>query len=57
MPVVRCEECWCVSDSGTGWFGFVDEEREGGESPLILTYCPPCAARRFDARPRERGYV
>ena len=57
MPMMRCEECWCVSESGSGWFGLVAEEREDGERPLLVTYCPPCAARRFDARPREREYV
>ena len=57
MPMMRCEECWCVSESGAGWFGYISEDPEQGERPLVATYCPPCAARRFEAQPREREYV
>ena len=55
--VLRCEECWCVSASGAGWFGFVDEEPEDGQGAVVATYCPPCAARVLEAKPRELEYV
>jgi hypothetical protein len=31
--VLRCEECWCVSQSGRGWFAFIAEDPEDGEGP------------------------
>ena len=55
--MLRCEECWCVSESGTGWYGYISEDPEVGAKPLVVAYCPPCAARRLEAQPREREYV
>ena len=55
--MLRCEECWCVSDSGMFWFGYIAEDPEDGEGPVIAVYCPPCAAKHFDAKPRERDYT
>ncbi len=55
--MLRCEECWCVSESAVGWFGLVAEEPDEGKGPVVATYCPPCAARVLDAKPRELEYV
>jgi hypothetical protein len=55
--VLKCEECGCRSESGKGWFGRIAEDSEGGEGPVVRTYCPPCAERELDARPRVTHYV
>jgi len=39
------------------WFGYIAEDPEDGEGPVIAVYCPPCAAKHFDAKPRERDYT
>jgi hypothetical protein len=31
IPVLRCEACWCVSDSARGWFAFIAKDPEDGE--------------------------
>ena len=38
-----CLECWTESDLGRAWRAFFDAEGS------LLVYCPPCAAREFDA--------
>jgi hypothetical protein len=52
-----CAACWCVSESGRGWFGSIAEDPEAGEGAVVATYCPPCAARELDAKPRDHEYV
>jgi hypothetical protein len=55
--MLRCEECGCLSESGKGWLGYIVEDPEDGEEPIVCTYCPPCAQRELDARPRSHRYV
>jgi hypothetical protein len=38
-----CLECWTESDLARAWRAFFDAEGS------LLVYCPPCAAREFDA--------
>jgi hypothetical protein len=52
-----CVECWCVSHIDNGWLAYVAEDPDDKEGPIAGTYCPPCAARRFDAKPRLREYT
>jgi len=54
--MLHCEECGCFSEVGKGWFAYIVEDPEGGEPPTVCTYCPPCAARELDARPRLSPY-
>jgi hypothetical protein len=54
--VLKCEECGCKTASARGWFAYLAEDPEGDE-PMVRTYCPPCAERELDARPREPLYV
>jgi hypothetical protein len=54
--VLTCEECRCVSESGRGWLGYIAEDPEDGEGPLVVTYCPPCAAREQAASTRAHEY-
>ena len=55
--MLRCESCWCISHSGRGWFAFITEDLQDDEEPVVVTYCPPCAERELEAKPREPGYV
>lgn len=55
--VLRCEECGCLSKTGKGWLAYVAEDPEDGEGPAVSTYCPPCAQRELDARPRVPRYL
>ena len=55
--MLQCVACWCVSDSERGWFGFVAEDPEDEEGPVVGTYCPPCAEHELEVRQREPGYV
>ena len=52
-----CVACWCVSESGRGWFGAVAEDPDEEEGAVVATYYPPCAARELDAKPRDHEYV
>ena len=52
-----CVDCWCVSHVGTGWFAYLAEDSKDDEGPLVGTYCPPCAARHFDAKQLVREYT
>ena len=54
--MLQCEACWCVTESGRGWFAIIAEDSEDGEGPVVATYCPPCAERELEASPREPGY-
>lgn len=38
-----CLECRAESDLARGWRAYLDVEA------CLLVYCPPCAAREFDA--------
>jgi hypothetical protein len=51
-----CEECGCLSQTGRGWHGYIAVDPEEQEPPVVITFCPPCAKREFDAKPREREY-
>jgi hypothetical protein len=55
--VLTCEECGCVTGPARGWFAYIAEDPDGDEDPVVCTYCPPCAQRELDARPREPHYV
>jgi hypothetical protein len=55
--MLRCERCWCISDSGRGWFALVVEDPAEDDAVTNATYCPACAERYLDAQPREPGYV
>jgi hypothetical protein len=56
--MLRCEECGCLSESGKGWLGYiVEDHEEEGEETIVCTYCPPCAERELDARPRSSRYL
>jgi hypothetical protein len=55
--MLRCEECGCLSEAAKGWYAYIVEDPEGLEEPLVCTYCPPCAHRELDARPRSHRYV
>jgi hypothetical protein len=55
--VLRCEECWCVSDNARGWFAFGADLPADDHSPEVATYCPRCAEKHFDKKPRERDYT
>ena len=55
-PVLECEECGCTSRTGKGWFGFIAQDPDDDEGPVVTTYGPPCAERELDARPREPHY-
>jgi hypothetical protein len=50
-PVLKCEECGCNSESAKDWRGYIAEDPEDGEGPVVVTYCPPCAAREQQAPP------
>jgi hypothetical protein len=39
-PVLRCEECSCVSETGKGWLAFIAEDTDDGEGPKVATYRP-----------------
>lgn len=52
-----CVECCCVSPTAHGWFAYLAEDPDDDEGPIVGTYCPPCAARHFDARPRVHEYI
>src|SRR5215213_9606492 len=39
--MLRCEECWCVSDNARGWFAFVADLPDDDYPPEVATYCPP----------------
>ena len=41
-----------MSETGRGWFGYLVEDPDEDETAAVTTYCPPCAARELDARPR-----
>jgi hypothetical protein len=36
---------------------FVADLPEEGDPPEVATYCPPCAEKHFDKKPRERDYT
>lgn len=55
--MLRCNECWCVSEFTWGWVAYISEDPEAGEASVVATYCPPCAARVLDAQPRDEEYV
>jgi hypothetical protein len=55
--VLKCEECGCDSETGRGWLAYIAEDPEDGEGPTVCTYCPPCAERELDARPRSGRYL
>jgi len=55
--VLRCQECGCRSESGRGWFGYITEDPEDGQGAQVAVYCPPCAQRELEARPRQPHYV
>ena len=45
-----------MSESGKAWLGYIVEDPEEGEEAVVCTYCPPCAQRELDARPRAYRY-
>ncbi len=51
--MLTCVSCGCVSPTGKAWFGYIAEESDA-EEPLVALYCPPCAEREREARPRGR---
>lgn len=55
--MLKCQECNCVSTTGHGWFGYIAEDPEKREGPVVATYCPPCAQRTLEATPREPHYI
>ena len=56
-PMLRCEECRCVSETGKGWLAFIAEDPDDGEGPLVCTYCPPCAERELRPVRHAPGYA
>lgn len=54
--MLRCEECGCNSETGKDWRGYIVEDPDDGEGPLVCTYCPPCAERELDA-PAVAEYI
>ena len=55
--MLSCEECGCISATGKGWFGYIAEDPDDDEGPVVCTYCPPCAERELAAQPRSRPYI
>jgi hypothetical protein len=55
--MLKCEECHCVSDTGKGWLGYISEDPEDAERPIVVVYCPPCAQRELRAKPRRQPYI
>jgi hypothetical protein len=50
MPL-QCVECGAESDQGYLWRAFIADDTEVDEaSPLVVCYCPRCAARQFGPR-------
>ena len=45
--VLRCEECWCESETAPGWIAMLAYDPDEDLQPFVVTYCPPCAAREF----------
>jgi hypothetical protein len=35
--MLRCEPCWCVSDSARGWFAFVADLPDDDDPPEVAT--------------------
>jgi len=51
--VLRCEECSCVTEDALGWIATViDDEEELDFEAYVVAYCPRCAEREFERRPR-----
>jgi hypothetical protein len=53
---MRCDECGQESDvAAHGWKAFVTHFADGEESkePLLVLYCPACAAREFGEVPDD----
>lgn len=50
--MLTCEECGCLSETAKGWYGYIVEDLEDGEGPVVALYCPPCAVDELGARPR-----
>jgi hypothetical protein len=50
-PVLRCEECSCVSATAKGWLAIIAADPDDGEGPEVATYCPPCADRELRVHP------
>jgi hypothetical protein len=46
-----------VSDNARGWFAFGADLPADDHSPEVATYCPRCAEKHFDKKPRERDYT
>jgi hypothetical protein len=52
VRVLYCEECGCRSgELGKGWVAYACHDPDGLDEPLIVVYCPPCAAAEFEYRP------
>jgi len=58
--VLRCAGCGCIADDRPDWLGLLGRDPERGNTPMLGTYCPPCAEREFQWRPAlglRTGYV
>ena len=45
--MLRCTECECVSEKAPGWVAMQAYDPDEDERPLLVVFCPVCAAREF----------
>jgi hypothetical protein len=51
--LVRCQECHCLSETAVDWIArIVEDDEEPEMEHYVVLYCPRCAEREFDRRPR-----
>jgi hypothetical protein len=43
--------------TGAGWCGYIADDPDEDEPPVVATYCPPCAKKHFGAKPRDHDYT
>ena len=54
---LRCAECSCSSELGSGWVALIADDPDDAAPATVVSFCPPCAARILEYEPRSRGYT
>ena len=55
--VLRCGSAGACPVPRRFWLGYIADDPDDDEGPVVAVYCPPCAAKHFDAKPRARDYT
>ena len=51
--MLQSEECGCTSATARGWVAYLSSDPDdAGDKLRVVTYCPPCVLREFDAQAR-----